>query len=210
MTFLNDIKKKWKIFFCWGLSSLSILFSLLVFIIKPQAPTTYYPYSYSKRTFENVQFPLIQHFKSPGDSLKQIHLHLSDKTIFNKNQSINQYDYDIKVYDEDNKIYYSNHFHNYTLDYVDIELERALDNNNKDKDLILKIDCEECNDVKMSLKSSNNKSTDYIESKEDNKILEFSVIYLISNNSYYWYTLVGITISLILYPLAKEDITNEK
>ena len=205
MKYLEILKKKWKMFFCWGLFCMSLLFSLLVFIIKPTVPQTYYPYSYSKRNFESIKFPIFQHFNIQNNKLKQIHLVLSDENIVKDNHSINQHDYDIKVYDEEKNLYYSNHFHNYALDSVDIELNDVNSNN-----IILEIDCEECNDVKMSLKKSINKSNNYIELNEEDKVLEFHNIYLIHNNSYYWYTLVGITIFFILYPLAKEDIKYEK
>ena len=62
----------------------------------------------------------------------------------------------------------------------------------------------------MSFKKSNNKESNYVDSRVDGNILEFNLIYMVPNNSYYWYTLVGIVISLMLYPLAKEDKKNEK
>ena len=206
MRYFNIFKKRWKLLFCWGLFSLSILFSLLVIVIKPMTPQTYYPYSYSEKKIEKVQFPVYQYFKLSENNLKQIHLVLTDKSIFQNGNSINQYDYDIKVYDEDNTMYYSNHFHNYTLNYVDIEFNNIKTN----KNMILEIGCESCNNVETPLKHSNDNNLYYIESSNNDKIIDFNIIYLVPNNSYYWCTLVGITISLLLYPLAKEDIENEK
>ena len=66
-----------------------------------------------------------------------------------------------------------------------------------------------CNDVYMSLKKSKDKNN-YIEGDSKGNIIEFTLVNYVTNNNYYWYSIVGVVISLILYPYAKEDIINEK
>lgn len=206
MNFIYNVLKNWKLLFCYLLFIFSILFSVLVFIIKPVTPKSYYPYIYSKRNFETVQFPIVQHFDVSNNQLKYIHIFLSDKSIIDN--SINQYDYEVSVLDNNGKLYYKKLYHDYSLDTIDIMLDEIPNSNVKN--MMFEIKCDQCNDVFMSFKKTNNKKNNYVDSRDDDNILEFNLIYMVPNNSYYWYTLVGIVLSLMLYPLAKEDMKNEK
>ncbi|MBR3161659.1 MAG: hypothetical protein IKF19_02905 [Bacilli bacterium] len=196
MNFIKENLKNKKLLFCRFLIISSILFTLSLLIMQPKKMSTYYPYEYSEQTIEEVTFPIVQHFYYEQEDLRIINL-------FFKDDSINDYDYQVDIIGEETENnYYSHKFENYGSNIMNLALGKAPDK--KDKHFILKISCDDCQNVIMSTKKSNSKKN-YIEKRNDNKVLEFNLVNYINNYDYYWYPIVGIVISLMLYPLAKEE-----
>ena len=193
---LKNILKNKKLLFCYFLFFTSVLFALLLIVFQPQKANAYYPYKYSGKKIENISFPIAQHFHYELDELRSINLFL-------QNESLNQFNYKIDVIGEKTgHNYFSHKYINYNSNIIILDLNKIPSKD--EKDFLINIDCQNCKNVKLSLKESNDKKN-YIEGRSDNKVLEFNLINNVTNNSYYWYSLVGIVISLMLYPFAKEE-----
>ena len=200
MDTLKRIFNNKKLLFCYCLFTISILFSLMIFIFQPKKLDAYYPFEYSGEKIEVVDFPIEQHFHNPYDSLRVIHLYVRD-------QSINNYDYQIDVIGvKTGKNYFSHLYDEYNSDIMILDILDETD----EKDFILKISCDECKNVSVSKKKSNDSKQNYIKDSHDDDILEFSIVNFVPNHGYYWYSIVGIVISLMLYPFAKEEKHYEK
>ena len=161
----------------------------------------YYPYEYSEEKLERLSFPIIQHFHYDLNDLRVINFFLKD-------ESINNYDYQIDIIGKQTgNNYFSHNYHEYDSNTIIMELNRIPAK--KDKDFIMTIECEKCNDVQLSIKKSNDKKN-YIEGEKNNDVLEFNLVNYIKNDSYFWYPIVGIVIAFMFYPLAREEDKYDK
>ncbi len=196
MDFIKTIFKNKRLLFCYFLFGCSVLFALLLLIVRPTKMNPTYPYNYSKQEIKEVSFPIVQHFHYELGNLRIINLFFQD-------ESLNKYNFKIDVVGEETgHKYFSYDYIDYNSSIVAMEFNEV--SKEKDNNFFIKIDCNDCENVKMSLRKSNN-DKNYIEGRNDNRILEFNLINDVPNNGYYWYSIVGIIISLMLYPFAKEE-----
>ena len=174
---------------------MGILLFMVVLIVKPQKTNNAYLYDSKSKSQKRVSsFPLIQHIKVNQDNVYGLFLYLGE-------DDINKYPYRIVLKDTNNKEYFN---HKFNRDYESniVYMEFPVIRNSKGKEFILTIDCEECSNVKLGYKNSGEDGS-YMENSD--KILGVSLNYYQKNNSFYWYSILSITIGLILLPLAKEE-----
>ena len=189
------IKRNWQKLFCYGLIMMGILLFMVVLIVKPQKTNNAYLYESKSKSQKRVSsFPLIQHIKVNQDNVYGLFLYFGD-------DDINKYPYRIVLKDTNNKEYFN---HKFNRDYESniVYMEFPVIRNSKGTEFILTIDCEECSNVKLEYKKSSEDGS-YMENSD--KILGVSLNYYQKNNSFYWYSILSITIGLILLPLAKEE-----
>lgn len=189
----KKIFKNWSVLFCYALIGGGILFALAVFIFKPMKINTSYSYEYSNKvTLEKVNFPLIQHIRFYDDNLKALNIYFQDDSIKN-------YDYRVKLLDNQGNEYFNYEIINRNSDMVSLALDGI--SLEKNYDYLLKIECDDCVDVEMSVKDSSDKYT-YLDGY-DNKTLEIRINYFSENNGFFWYSAMAIVIGLTLLPVAR-------
>lgn len=195
---LEKAKKNWRVYFCYLLILSGILFALAIVIFKPMKINTSYYYEYkNKITLENVTFPVLQHIRFQENNLKALNVYFNDI-------SINDFSYMVSLIDNNGNEYYSKEFSEYKDSGFTIPLDNLL--LNKNNDYILRIDCSDCNDVKMSIKEASNEFT-YLDGF-NNKSLEITANYFSRNYGFYWYSAMMIVIGLTLLPTAKDNKTD--
>ncbi len=201
MNYFKKIYSNKKLLCCYLLFILSICFAIFLFLFHPKKLGDYYPFEYSSENINVVKFPIEQHFHNPYNSLRLIKLYLRD-------DSLNNYNYTVDVIGEKSgKNYFSHLYTDYSSDILMLDI---LDFPQEENDFILRITCDECEDVAVSKRKSNNIKENYITGSNDDNILEFGIVNFIPNNDYYWYSFVGIVLSLMFYSLAKGEINDEE
>ena len=192
---IKKVKKNKELLFCYLLIGGSILFALLIFIIKPNKldTTALYDYAYMPEVKE-VNFPLVQQIKIEKDNLVAINLYLGESNI-------NEYDYIVRLTDKDGNSYYEENFSNYNSNVISMNLGNM--ENSQDFEFSLTIDCETCSNISLDIGKSINKDNYIVGTDKD--VLKLEVNNYSVNNSYYWYSFLGIVIGLTLLPLTRGD-----
>ena len=181
--------------FCYLLIFLGILLLIIVLIVHPQKTNNIYLYDNTIEVEKKIAtFPIVQHIKVSQDNAYGMFL-------FFGSDDINRYPYKITLKDMDGKEYFK---HDFNLDYESniVYMQFPIIKKSKDKEFIVTVDCQECNNVKLGYRKSIGKDV-YVEN--DNEVLGMSVNYYVKNNSFYWYSILSITIGFVLLPLAKEE-----
>ena len=166
------IRSRKKVVFSFFIILLGFLFGFFISIKKPKTLSNSTLYS-EKDIFslENVSFPLVEKIDTSDKSINAISLNLGDN-------SINKFEYKIQVLDKNDKVLFDHDFINYSgYDYY-----LYFGENNTDE-LILKIDCPECNNVKVNTATINSNVSLNGTKKKSLKIgfTNYSVDY-----QYYW------------------------
>lgn len=189
---LRMIKDDWKLLFSLLMIGLGVLLFVVVLIKQPMKKGMTPLFNDGKEVLvKKVFFPIEQEITISADKLTGFWLYLDD-------DSINKYDYDVKLVDENDNIYFDNKFNDYKSNIIYMGI--GLLENSVDKKLKLIIDCDSCNKVKMAVALDN----------RDNEVLKlYEESYVDNSNIYYWHAFLSIVIGLVLLPLAKEE-RNEK
>lgn len=194
------IKEHSKSLFCYLLIFASVLLALIVIIKKPMKLVTTYTYNTGVDVvLEKVTFPMEQDIKVNVDNLSAI-------TIYPEDDSLNKYQYQVEITDEDDKQLFYHDFKDYNGDQMYFYFGIIPDS--KNKILHVKINCDECKNVKMGIGKSLNKETSILENSGNT--LKISMNNYSKNNSFYWYSILAIVIALTLLPLARSEEKNEK
>lgn len=191
----NYLLNCWKKLFCYLLIFLGILLFVVVLIVKPQKTNNTYLYDNTiEAEKKTATFPIVQHIKVSEDNVYGMFLYFGS-------DDINQYPYEIILKDVEGKEYFR---HDFNLDYESniVYMQIPVIKKSKGKEFVVTINCEECNNVKLGYRDSNEKDN-YIENS--NKILGVSFNYYVENHNFNWYSILSIVIGLILLPLAKEE-----
>lgn len=191
----NQLKFRKKIIFSILMIALGILFGIFIFIKKPKILSNSNLYSEKdKFNLEKVSFPLIEKIDTSKMKVSAISLNLG-------NNSINKFEYRIQILNENKKVLFTHDFSNYPgYDYY------LYFGNVSTKELILKIDCPNCDNVKVSTaKIDSNVSLN----NKQNKSLKIGVTSCSINYQYYWYSLMMILFGCVLLIFARSE-ENEK
>lgn len=165
---------------------ISTLFLIFVFIKKPHKLVSDELYDKNQNIIiKKVSFPIQQKIK-----LKQNLINLI--TIYFDDDSINNYDYNIKIYNENEEILFEQKYKDYESNLVLIDTRNLKKNINYK----LEIDCESCGDVKIAIGKSINKNNRIETSK--NESLKIKVDYYEDNNIYYIIPIIIIVLSIII------------
>ena len=196
----KNIKKNFKLYFCYGLISFSFLILLVIFIYKPMKLSSNYVYNTGSEGREIiVKFPLIQKLEVDVDNLNSININ-----YFNSN--INDFSYNVEILSSNKEVIKSFVFENYgstilNLPIADLKL-------NKNDIIYIKFNCNNCENVNLNISETLNNNTylnEYL-----NQTLIITLDYYTKQNLYYWYFGMCLVIGLILLPFAKEESNNEK
>lgn len=144
-----------------------------------------------------LSFPIIQRVHLDGSVIEYLSLSLEESVL-------NKYRFSISVYDENNHYYFNYDYRNYEPDIIKIPLEHITENGTDE--LILKIDCEDCDAMEFNLYESL-ASDDYVDG-HNGKTLKLEKYSFSRNYGYFWHTALFITTGLVLLSMAKEG--NEK
>lgn len=185
------IRSRKKVVFSFFIILLGFLFGIFISIKKPKTLSNSTLYS-EKDIFslENVSFPLVEKIDTSDKSINAISLNLGDN-------SINKFEYKIQVLDKNDKVLFDHDFINYSgYDYY-----LYFGVNNTDE-LILKIDCPECNNVKVNTATINSNVSLNGTKKKSLKVgfTNYSVDY-----QYYWYSLMLILFGSVLLIFARSE-----
>lgn len=185
------IKSRKKIAFSILIIILGVLFGIFIFIKKPKTLSDNNLYS-EKDIFslENVSFPLIEKIDTSDKSINAISLNLGDN-------SINKFKYKIQILDKTNKVLFTHDFVNYSgYNYY------LYFGNNSTDELILKIDCPKCNNVKVDTATINSNVSLNGTKKKSLKVgfTNYSIDY-----QYYWYSLMLILFGSVLLIFARSE-----
>lgn len=179
------------------LLAISIILIIFIFFAKPKVTSHSLIYKENKEvSIKNVKFPLKQNIKLDEDNMRLISLYFLD-------DSINDFEYRISVYD-DKDVLFSHNYVNYESNIVLIDAGPL----EKNKNYILTIECDTCENVKLAIGDGINKYNKLNSSNKDS--LKLTVDNLKINNNYYWYPLMMIAICLTLLPLARSKIDEKK
>ena len=174
---------------------------LIVIIIKPRKPVVTYLYDTGKKTrIEKLPKNIVQYMNPGVDDINGLYVYLEDDSIINC-------DFHVDVTDDNNNKYFSQDI----IDYESNILYLSFGNitNSKDKTFKLSINLLNCLETSgMVGKSINGKN--YL-GDDKNKTLKITIDSTSKNNSYYWYIFMLISLSLLLFPLARgEENENQK
>ena len=187
------MKRKYNLekYFCIVLFILSILFSIVIFIKKPMKSVINYLYiELSGTEMTEVEFPLKEKILLDKD--------INSLKLDFGNDFINNYSYDIQLIDQKGKDVFKKNFQGHEGNIVFINPENGI----KSGKYNLVISCSTCKNVKINLRKS--KENNYLVNNIS-KSLDLSYESIVTNMSYYWYSIMGIIITLTLYPLLEED-----
>lgn len=188
--------KNYKLIISYGFIFFGIITAITIIIVKPQKSETLFLYdSSSTSQTMPVSFPFEIQIKNKANNLNYVDFYLG-------NDSLNEYQYTLKLYDEA-KIYFEHEYVNYNSNIIRIPITEGIE---LDKVLTLNIDCKQCKDVKFDLYKS--VDTSHIIGDEENT-LQIVEVGRSVNYGYIWYALLFVAIGLTLLPLAKESC-NEK
>ena len=194
-------KISWKQILCITIFLLSILFGLFVYIKKPSNDEVNNIYdSNNKITKAELNLPLTQHIKIDKDRLKKIDIYLGDL-------SINDINYSIQLIGSDGKTYFDHNYEDYNADIIEFDL--GIIEKSKNMEFDIKITCNDiCDSFYANTVKQNDKNNSITNMNNTSLVITYD-----SNEydkTYYWYAIMGILISLTLYPLAKEDNDEKK
>lgn len=179
------------------LLAISIILIIFIFFAKPKVTSHSLIYKENKEvSIKNVKFPLKQNIKLDEENMRLISLYFLD-------DSINDFEYRISVYDDED-VLFSHNYVNYESNIVLIDAGPL----EKNKNYILTIECDTCENVKLAIGDGINKYNKLNSSNKDS--LKLTVDNLKINNNYYWYPLMMIAICLTLLPLARSKIDEKK
>lgn len=191
----EKLVKKWKVLFCYLLIFMSILLFLIVFVKKPTRINTTFVYNSGKeRELQEAVFPIEQKINVNVDNLRAVWLFYGD-------DSINQYNYNILITNQEGKEVFNYDFRDYASNIAELGVEGK--NINKGDELTLRISCEECENVKLNYGIPLDDRD--IVAGTGNKSLIVSMDNRVTNNSYYWYCMVGVVIAFLLLPFARSE-----
>lgn len=191
---LNFFKEKWKLLFCYLLILLGILLVIVVLIMKPMKLTSYYVYSQAEAAdISEVIFPL-------EEKIKINHSNLSDIWIYLEDNSLNAYSFQVELRNSKDEICFEHQYVDYESNILHIYL--GLIEYSKDEVFTLKINCDECQNVKVAKSTAVDNS--YIVGDSDNT-LRIYYDYYVPNNTFYWYSILAVVLGLMLIPFAKEN-----
>ena len=197
---LKWIQKNLNSLFCYFLIFIAILLFAVVIIRKPMKLVTTYTYNTGVNLeLKDVTFPIEQDIKVDVENLNAI-------TIYPGDDSLNKFQYQVKLTDEYGKQYFYHDYKNYNSNFMYLYFGTIPDS--KNKTLRLTINCYECKNVKMMIGKSLNDATSLLGSSDDT--LMISMNNDSRNNSFYWYSILAIVIALTLLPLARSEEKNEK
>ena len=199
MKLFKKILANRKKLFCYGLIFISIMFFITIIITKPLKIQKNYIYDTGiDLVYKKLTFPIIQNLKIDYDNLSVINIYLKDTYVIN--EITEKYNLHVELYNKE-KIYFNEKFTNYEPNIIQINLGKIP--NSKDKIFTLKISCEDCQSIKIPVRKSINQNNE-IEGL-DNETLQILYTNYVPNNSYYWYSILGIVIGLTLLPLARGE-----
>ena len=181
---LKKIINNWKFLFCYGLIGIGVLFFVVIFIKHPMKKVTNSLYDPKEMEVQKVSFPIKQKIKLENDNLSGFWLYFED-------DSINEYIYNVTLTDSLGKKYFEHEFDGYVPNIIYMGLGIITDSKGMEMELI--IECETCENVKLSY------------DKENETLKLASENYVSNNNIYYWHAIMAIVIGLVLLPLVKED-----
>lgn len=187
------MKKKYNLekYFCIVLFMLSILFSIIIFIKKPMKSVINYLYiELSGSEMTEVEFPIKEKILVDED--------INSLKLDFGNDFINNYSYDIQLINQKGKDIFKKTYQGHEGNFVFINPENGIESGKYN----LIISCSTCKNVKINLRKS--KKNNYLVNNIS-KSLDLSYESVITNTSYYWYSIMGIVITLTLYPLLEED-----
>lgn len=187
------VKKKYKIFICYGIILLAFLAFIVLLIKKPQAIVYHNVYaedtSFSQ---EEVTFPLKEVVTVDIDNIQSLSLTIGDNTI-------NNYSYQVSITDLDGNVYFVQDYDKYSSSSYYFPLNELKDL--KENMLILEIDCADCKGIKANLGKATDKA--YISGIE--KTLQISINNFKTNKQYYWYVFMLLAVGFTLLPLARSE-----
>lgn len=199
---MNKCKFNLKILFCYVILFVSIFLFCVILIKKPTKNLSLYLYNTGKDIDSSViSFPYEQNIFVDSKNISSVTISLFDS------MDINNYNYKIYLVDKNNNTIFFHDFVDYDSPIIYMYFGDRYDLYNSN--LKLKIECDDCNNVKMATGSSLDKNKNYSTIK-DNKILPTVVGVKKFNSRLFWYPIFGVIIFLILIVLAKEDKLNEK
>ena len=176
---------------------LSIVATLIIYIKNPHKLETNTIYDKNNSLIKKeVEFPLIQNIKFDKDFLNLISIYFDD-------DSINNYDYNIKIYDENDNILFEQKYKDYESNIVLIDAR----NLKKNKNYKLIIDCPTCENVKMAIGKSINHNNIIEGSKKDT--LKITIDNYEKNRFYYILPAVVIFISLLILIFIKFHLNDK-
>lgn len=201
----NNIKKvfnNWKKIFCFSMLFLSFLLAFVILIKKPMKVSAMDMYDSSQEVVtKKITFPIEQDIHVDVDNISAI-------TIYPGETNLNDFQYQIELTDEDGDSYFSHDYQDYKGNFMYLFFGKIP--NSKGKTLHLKITCEDGQeqDVFMDVARSQKNGTNII--NDSDNTLKITMNYYTRNYGYFWYSMLGIAIALILFPLAKEETIHEK
>lgn len=170
---------------------LSIVATLIIYIKNPHKLETNTIYDKNNSLIKKeVEFPLIQNIKFDKDFLNLISIYFDD-------DSINNYDYNIKIYDENDNILFEQKYKDYESNIVLIDAR----NLKKNKNYKLIIDCPTCENVKMAIGKSINHNNIIEGSKKDT--LKITIDNYEKNFLYYYIPIFIIFLMIVIILLSK-------
>ena len=191
--FLNKICLKKIIIF---LFIFSIILLLFIYIKNPHKLVKKDAYDSNDNVIiKEVSFPLVQNINLNQDLLQKIELYFD-------NDSINNYDYTIKIYDDNEKILFEQKYTDYESNIVILDARRL----KKNRNYKIIIDCDECEDVHMAIGKSLDKENS-IENTNNNSLKMKTENYE-KNYSYYLIPIIIIIFNITILLLSKINIIN--
>ena len=170
---------------------LSIVFLIFVFIKNPHKIISKSIYDESESVaIKDVSFPIVQNIKLNKDLMQKI-------TIYFDDDSINNYNYSIKIYDVKNNIVFEQKYTDYESNIVLIDARKL----KKNKNYKLIIDCDDCENVKMAIGKSVNKNN--IIEKKKNDSLKMKIDNYEKNFLYYYIPIFIIFLMIVIILLSK-------
>lgn len=170
---------------------LSIVFLIFVFIKNPHKIISKSIYDESESVaIKDVSFPIVQNIKLNKDLMQKI-------TIYFDDDSINNYNYSIKIYDVKNNIVFEQKYTDYESNIVLIDARKL----KKNKNYKLIIDCDDCENVKMAIGKSVNKNNIIESSKNDS--LKMKIDNYEKNFLYYYIPIFIIFLMIVIILLSK-------
>lgn len=176
----------------YGFIVFGVITAIAIVIVKPQKSSMQFVYdSTSTAQTEPIEFPFEMKIENKAENLSYIDFYLG-------NDSLNKYQYDLKLYTGD-KIYFEHEYTDYASNIIRVPVGEKIE---LGESLTLSIDCKQCKNVLFDLYGSDGKS--YIANNEE-KVLQTVEVGKSTNYGYLWYAALFIAIGFTLLPLAKEE-----